>query len=66
MDVTIERTLFLLNLETMEVTICTWQGEEATLPISHLLSLVDHVRSSGISLPLCPPVLLGGNLSDDE
>jgi len=41
MDVTVERTLFILDLDTLEVTICTWQGEEANLPVSHLLSLVD-------------------------
>ena len=66
MDVTVERTLFLLDPNTMEVTICTWQGEEATLPISHLLSLVDHVRSGGISLPLSPPVLSSDHLTHDE
>lgn len=56
MDVTVEGTLFLLDLGTLELTICTWQGEEATLPVTHLCSLVDYVRSCGISLPTSPPV----------
>ena len=59
MDVTVERTLFLLDLDTMEVTICTWQGVEATMPVTHLCSLVDYVRSSGVPLPVCPPVMAG-------
>ncbi len=58
MDVTVERTLFLLDFDTMEITICTWQGEEANLPVSHLLSLVDYVRASGVRLPPSPPVVL--------
>ncbi len=62
MDVIVERTLFLLDRGTLEVTICTWQGEEASLPLSHLCSLVDYVRSSGVPLPPCPPVVVtGGN-----
>ena len=59
MNVTVERTLFLLDLGTMEVTICTWQGEEASLSVSHLCSLVDYVRSCGIPLPPSPPAIAG-------
>ena len=61
MDVTVERTLFLLDLETLEVNICTWQGEEARVPIPHLCSLVDYVRSRGIPLPPSPPVTEAGH-----
>ena len=61
MDVTVERTLFLLDLGTLEVTICTWEGEEASLPVAQLCSLVDYVRSQGIVLPPSPPVVAGGH-----
>lgn len=44
MNVTVEGTLFLVDLDTLEVTICTWQGEEANLPVSHLCAFVDHLR----------------------
>jgi hypothetical protein len=51
MNVTVEGTLFLVDLDTLVVTICTWQGEEAKLPISHLCAFVEHLRSSSVSLP---------------
>lgn len=65
MDVIVEGTLFLADLDTLEVKICTWQGEEANLPISHLASFVDHVRSSGVPLPPGPPVVPGGHESEE-
>jgi len=58
MDVNVERTLFLVDLDSLEVTICTWMGEEAKVPVTHLCSLVDHLRSVGIHLPVCPPVFV--------
>lgn len=66
MHIIVERTLFLLDLSTLEVTIYTWQGQEATLPISHLCSLVDSVRSSSLPLPACPPALREGDDPEDD
>jgi hypothetical protein len=51
MDVTVDGTLFLLDLDSLEVTICTWGGEEARLPVVHLCALVDHLRSLRVPLP---------------
>ncbi|HKH46162.1 MAG TPA: hypothetical protein VKM72_15990 [Thermoanaerobaculia bacterium] len=53
MEVTVGRTLFLLD-KVLKVTIITWEGEEVALPVSHLVSFVDHIRSSGVTLPPCP------------
>lgn len=58
MIVTVDRTLFLLSLDTLEVTICTWEGEEASMPILHLCAFVDHVRATDLQLPPLPPVIL--------
>ena len=65
MDITVEKTLFLLDEKALEVTICTWNGEEATLPISHLCSMVDYVRSRNMPLPPSPPVVAGGHESGE-
>jgi len=56
MDVTIDGTLFLLDLDTLRVTICTWEGEEASLPVAQLCAFVDHLRKNGLPLPSSPPV----------
>lgn len=56
MDVTVGRTLFLLD-NGLKVTIITWEGEEVALPVSHLVSFVDHIRSSGVPLPPSPPAV---------
>lgn len=66
MDVTVGRTLFILDLDTLEVTICTWEGEEARLPVMHLCSLLDHLRTKGVALPLGPPAILGAHDTDNE
>jgi hypothetical protein len=36
------------------------------LPLSHLCSLVDYVRSSGVPLPPCPPVVVSGGHEPDK
>jgi hypothetical protein len=51
LNVTVEGTLFLVDLGTYQVTICTWAGEEATLPLAHLSSFIDCLRSAGVEFP---------------
>ncbi len=59
MTVTVGRTLFLLSLDTLDVTICTWEGEEASMSVSHLCAFVDHLRATVLQLPPSPPVVVG-------
>ncbi len=56
MDVTIGGTLFLLDLDTFRVTICTWEGGEASMSVAHLCAFVDHLREKNLRLPPSPPV----------
>jgi len=60
MTVTVERTLFLLDPGTFDITITTWGGEEATVPVSHLYALVDRLRAAGVAVPAPLPPADGG------
>lgn len=43
-----DTTLFLFEELSGEVTIITWGGQEATLPIGHLLLFLGHLRQLDI------------------
>lgn len=58
MNVTVGRTLFLLDFATFQVTICTWEGEEVSLPVAQLCAFVDHLRDQDLPVPPSPPVAL--------
>jgi hypothetical protein len=55
MNVTVEGTLFLVDVDAFTVTVFTWQGEEATLSISHLYAFVDHLRAANVPFPASLP-----------
>jgi len=57
LNLTVDGTLFLVDLGTLKVTICTWQGGEALLPVSHLCAFVDHLRTVQVALPELPAVI---------
>jgi hypothetical protein len=65
MEVTVGRTLFLLN-SGLKVTIITWEGEEVALPVSHLVSFVDYIRSRGITLPPSPAAVEAAHPDPDD
>jgi len=65
MDVTVGRTLFLLD-SGLKVTVITWEGDEVALPVSHLVAFVDHIRSRGITLPPCPVAVEAAQADPDD
>ena len=65
MEVTVGRTLFLLD-NGLKVVIITWEGEEVALPVSHLVSFVDHIRSRGITLPPSPAAVEAAHADRDD
>jgi len=64
MNVTVDGTLFLFDPETFMVTICTWHGEEATLPVTHLCTFFAYLGSARVQLPT--PLPLAGSPSNEE
>ncbi|HBL27391.1 MAG TPA: hypothetical protein DD490_11205 [Acidobacteria bacterium] len=48
---TIETTFFLFSDGSLDVTLTTWEGGEATLPVSHLVSFVDYLRATDCPMP---------------
>ena len=63
---TIETTFFLLSDGSLDVTLTTWEGGEATLPVSHLVSFVDHLRATDCPMPDPLPTVTVSVPTDEE